>query len=158
MIDSHASKHRKCPMWNKEMSGDFRPWNKLWSLIFKTLQVFVWDLIQGSWAFVTRHNGKRNCLLIQSTRENNGKWTSKVVATTLVLQKYQIFNAQAHIFLKNMFIYLMSYICLIFESWFIIFIIIIIIIIIIMFFNTNSLFLLLACLALGKLFAFRVRS
>ena len=48
--------------------------------------------------FFTRLSGRRNCLLTQSTRENNGRSTSNVEATTLGMQKYQVFNTQAYIF------------------------------------------------------------
>ena len=107
----------KCFRWNKGMSSGFSTWNKFASLIFKTLYVIVWNLIECSWPFFNRHNGRQNCMLTRSTCENNGTWTSNVEATTLALQKYQRFNRQDSIFLENMFIYSMYYICLFFKSW-----------------------------------------
>ena len=64
--------------------------------------------------FFTRHNRRQSFMLTHSARENNGIWISNVEATTLALQKYQIFNrlyfSQAYVHIFN------YYICLFFES------------------------------------------
>ena len=102
---------------------------------------------EGSFAFFTRRNGRWNCLLTRSTRENNRSqhltWKKRFSPWKNIRYLTQLHFSQKSVHLFNA-LYLSVLRKLIF-----IFIIILFIQILCSFF---------VCLALGKLFAFRTRS